>query len=225
MIASIASIIGNMNQVVAAPKIRRQPICSYCKNPGHNVSRCGRLQEQSQEFEAICSANLNTSVYDFRVWLGANYRDDRDFLRAFVLRKYSNLHRTAPMSFNFCVDYVTNYMFETYRPDIYRIHLANHWAKWETANAKKFAISSTIETIQSSATCIVNKECNICWNETDDTNFVKFGCDHEFCKECVTNSFKQEQKEYPCCALCRAEVKFIKVRTQQVKDELAPLFM
>jgi hypothetical protein len=68
-----------------------------------------------------------------------------------------------------------------------------------------------------------NCECNICWEEKEKKNFVKFGCNHEFCKDCVIKTLRTDQRENPCCALCRAEVKSIVSRTNLVQTELADI--
>lgn len=63
--------------------------------------------------------------------------------------------------------------------------------------------------------------CNICWDEKDQNKFVKFGCNHEFCKDCVITSFRCEQRNTPCCALCRSEINTITCRNEDIRSELA----
>jgi hypothetical protein len=68
-----------------------------------------------------------------------------------------------------------------------------------------------------------NCECNICWEEKQVCNFVKLGCNHEFCKDCVIKSLRNEQRDKPCCALCRGEIKSLISRTNVVQTELSDL--
>jgi hypothetical protein len=65
--------------------------------------------------------------------------------------------------------------------------------------------------------------CNICWDDKENNTFVKFGCKHEFCKECVITSFRgeQQQRRHPCCALCRSEVKTITTKCSEIHSELS----
>jgi hypothetical protein len=87
---------------------------------------------------------------------------------------------------------------------------------------RKFNILSSIENNENE-NINENCECNICWEEKEVKNFVKLGCNHEFCKDCIIKTFRAEQRVSPCCALCRAEVKSIKSRTNLVQTELAEL--
>ena len=66
-------------------------------------------------------------------------------------------------------------------------------------------------------------ECSICYDEKQIKNFVKLGCNHEFCKDCVISTIKTSQQNGNelNCALCRAEVKSIKSRTNQIHSEMS----
>jgi len=67
-------------------------------------------------------------------------------------------------------------------------------------------------------------ECSICYEDKEVKNYVKFNCNHEFCSTCVGNTIKSRQNRNKiCCALCRAEVKSIQCRTNEVKAEIDEL--
>ena len=66
-----------------------------------------------------------------------------------------------------------------------------------------------------------NCKCNICWDEKKRDNFIKLGCNHEFCKDCIIKTLRSGQKSNPCCALCRSEVKSIVSKTDSIQCELA----
>jgi len=66
-----------------------------------------------------------------------------------------------------------------------------------------------------------NIMCNICWDEKEKNKFVKFGCNHEFCKDCIVTSLRSEQRNIPCCALCRSEINNITCTTEDIRSELA----
>ena len=63
-------------------------------------------------------------------------------------------------------------------------------------------------------------ECPICYDEKEVNNFVKLGCNHDFCKDCVIKTMKTNHSTNLSCALCRAEVKSIESRTIQAKNEI-----
>ena len=89
-------------------------------------------------------------------------------------------------------------------------------------NNRKFNILTSIENDENEIideTC----DCNICWEENKKINFIKLGCNHEFCKDCVIKTLKSDQRVNPCCALCRSEIKSIKTRTEIVQNELSDL--
>jgi len=92
----------------------------------------------------------------------------------------------------------------------------------EYNSERKFNILSTVENNENEN---INEkcECNICWDEKELKNFVKLGCNHEFCKDCIIKTLRTDQRENPCCALCRAEVKSINSRTNLVQRELTNL--
>ena len=68
-------------------------------------------------------------------------------------------------------------------------------------------------------------ECSICYDEKELKNFVKLGCNHEFCKDCLITTMKTSEinGNNLSCALCRTEVKSVKSRTEQVYTEMSEL--
>jgi hypothetical protein len=66
-----------------------------------------------------------------------------------------------------------------------------------------------------------NIMCNICWDEKEKNKFVKFNCNHEFCKDCIVTSFRSEERNAPCCALCRSEINTITCTNEDIRSELA----
>ena len=64
-------------------------------------------------------------------------------------------------------------------------------------------------------------ECSICYDEKQVKEYVKYGCGHEFCSTCVSNTIKSRRTGSKlCCAMCRSEVKEIQCRTNEVKTEI-----
>ncbi len=62
-------------------------------------------------------------------------------------------------------------------------------------------------------------ECNICYDEKELNKFVKLGCNHEFCKDCVIETMKTSNNKL-CCAFCRTEITGIESRTTEIKSEI-----
>jgi len=85
---------------------------------------------------------------------------------------------------------------------------------------RKFNINSIID-ISADDDNNETTRCNICWDEKENNHFVKFGCSHDFCKECVITSLRGEQREHPCCALCRSAVQTITCKNAEIHTELS----
>jgi hypothetical protein len=69
-----------------------------------------------------------------------------------------------------------------------------------------------------------NCQCNICWDNKEKRQFAKLECNHEFCKDCMKRTIEtrtNETRTNLCCALCRSEITTIRLRTQEVRDEIA----
>ena len=80
-----------------------------------------------------------------------------------------------------------------------------------------------ISTVKNDENLDINQvcECNICYEERKVSDFTKFNCNHEFCKDCVINTIKSKRNANNiCCALCRTKVKSVETKTNEVKAEL-----
>jgi len=64
-------------------------------------------------------------------------------------------------------------------------------------------------------------QCSICWDDKELRQFVKLDCNHEFCKDCIRQSVTAETRTNLHCALCRGEVRTMRLRTQEVHTELS----
>lgn len=65
------------------------------------------------------------------------------------------------------------------------------------------------------------EDCNICFEKTQFRNMVTLNCNHKFCGECVSQTFKKcNEFKLPNCAMCRAEVDWLLVNEQKIFDKL-----
>jgi hypothetical protein len=83
----------------------------------------------------------------------------------------------------------------------------------------KTKISDNIENLEEKC------ECNICYEERENKLFVKLDCGHEFCKDCIRKSLQNEQRENPCCAFCRSDIKSFELKSETIKDEFNDLII
>ena len=62
-------------------------------------------------------------------------------------------------------------------------------------------------------------QCGICYEDCENKYFVKLDCGHEFCKDCIKQTLKNEKKLTPCCAYCRRDIKNFELKLESVKNE------
>jgi hypothetical protein len=264
------------NVNVLPPSIRRHHCCSFCRQPGHNLTTCD--SDILREFEATCANKvLQTDTQDdFKNWLIQNYRSEHLLIKTFTIKKF---RITARESVERCMDLITEYIFAIYKntneiaepenqfendlmlfiqqfsterqeireviPEIDVVRTMERMLMREMMFGmmtrmltnlnnvnnvnnrnlnQKFNILSSIEHNDNED---INKicECSICYDEKELKNFVKLGCNHEFCKDCLITTMKTSQinGNNLSCALCRTEVKSVKSRTEQVYTEMSEL--
>ena len=68
-------------------------------------------------------------------------------------------------------------------------------------------------------------ECSICYDKHDNKNFIKLGCGHEFCKDCIKKTLQNDINKTPCCAFCRTEIKNFEFKQECIKDEFNDLII
>jgi hypothetical protein len=66
----------------------------------------------------------------------------------------------------------------------------------------------------------VDKECAICYEEKEDEDVAVLGCGHEFCTDCIYETAKVRKNAPITCALCRTEIKEIRVLNELSKTTL-----
>ena len=64
-------------------------------------------------------------------------------------------------------------------------------------------------------------KCSICWDDKELNTFVKLGCSHEFCKDCIIQTLRSDQTNLHCCSICRTKVQTIVLKTDAIKTEIA----
>ena len=268
------------NVNVLPPSIRRHHCCSFCRQPGHNLTTCN--SDILREFEVTCATQvLQTNTQDdFKNWLIQNYRLEHLLIKTFTIKKF---RITARESVERCMDLITEYIFAVYKNtnenteiveepenqfendlmtfiqefsterqeireaipeiDVVRtmermlmremmfgmmtrmltnLNNANNANNVNNRNLnQKLNILSSIEHNEKED---INEicECSICYDEKELKNFVKLGCNHEFCKDCLITTMKTSQinGNNLSCALCRTEVKSVKSRTNEAHTEM-----
>jgi len=102
----------NINLVPRPSSRQRVQCCSFCRQHGHNITRCN--SERLLEFEVICADVVRNfhNHDDFKIWLVQNYANEPNLLKAFAIRKF---RITSTNTLNVYIDYITEYIFRIYK--------------------------------------------------------------------------------------------------------------
>lgn len=90
-------------------------------------------------------------------------------------------------------------------------------------NDRKFNINTNV--IEFDEITDEKCDCDICYENCSKKDFIKLNCNHEFCKECIKNSLKNERKDIPCCAVCRTQIVSFGIRDEIIKNEFTELII
>jgi hypothetical protein len=99
---------GNRNYGLTRP----QRCCSFCRRPGHAVTRCD--SDRIIEFEIMCELEVRSmnTLDEFKEWLTQNYINNSHLLRAFAVTKLRSNSRVTVLE---SIDLISQYIFETYK--------------------------------------------------------------------------------------------------------------
>lgn len=65
------------------------------------------------------------------------------------------------------------------------------------------------------------EDCNICFEKTQFRNMITLNCNHKFCGDCVSQTFKKcNELKLPNCAMCRAKTNWFLVNDNKVLQKL-----
>lgn len=256
---------GQINVLPPSLIPRRRQCCSFCHEPGHNITRCD--DNRIREFELLCATQVVTMTHqhEFKNWLR---EQDEYMVKVYAIRKFRVSFSATTL---YRINMITNFIYRTYvynldperiereefENDIMgfieelttvtheelqenrRISEIQQFRAMENMLMREMFISMMSGLISRTLRNDYNKfkiesivnnnedentnnkcECNICYDDKELHQFVKLGCNHEFCKDCVINTMKSNDKNKLCCAFCRTEVTKIESRTDEVKNEI-----
>ena len=102
--------------------------------------------------------------------------------------------------------------------DIIPVQLSNHYDK-----SPNFHFNIIFELIDTPETeTPENGICSICYEIKDHTKFIEYNCKHELCGSCAKQILLSNTSIItgPTCAFCREPVKQIRIKNQEVYDEI-----
>ena len=179
--------------------------CSFCGLSGHIISVC--TDERLHNFEVILITFITYLYHDLTLIYPAKIRLVRNFLlekaleapkliKAFAIKKCGG--NTRQNIGTYVESIISQYTLEL--------------------SDRKFNITMNI--LECKEMKNESCECDICYESHKKSKFVKLDCGHEFCKNCIKKTLKNETKTYITCAFCRSEIKTLELRNSSVKKEL-----
>lgn len=179
-------------------------IYSTYKNSTRLHNREQMLTNDLRDIHDTESRDFENDLVNFLTQLrNINYREEREP----ELHDIPNIERMV-MRELFLYIFSNNLVNQEQRPDNIKFNI-NVITKTPVKNKNKNENEQNLENIM----------CNICWDEKEKNKFVKFGCNHEFCKDCIVTSLRSEQRNTPCCALCRSKINTITCTNEAIRSE------
>jgi len=157
------------------------------------------VAEEDDTLPALIEANIN-EVFEENF---NNVITNLTTIYNYVVTEDTNLHMSIIMRY-------TQYLLYLFRL------LPNREYYLEDQNQRTVVLSVENNDENLDETC----QCSICWDDKELRQFVKLDCNHEFCKDCIRQSVPSETRTSLHCALCRGEVRTMRLRTQEAHTEL-----
>jgi len=241
--------------------------CSFCRTPGHNITRCNNpiltvFEEVSTYFIRMNLLQRNNNIEEkFREFLLNRTLYTSETVRAFAIRKCGSTIRST-------IDNCIEKIIEYHRPlmqqnileleqetqsqlesnlEIYSSNTIEHYIRRfgdsthesvlgvillmnllitefpENESSDKFNIKLIVS--EDSESLNTKCECNICYEEYSNAQFIKLDCGHKFCKDCFKQSLQNERKRTYCCAFCRNKTKSAELYNETTKEEFNDLIL
>ena len=240
----------NRNAMVSIPtniinNLRRR-CCSFCRQPGHNVTFCNDVRITI--FELDCRIkSLEEPIYRFKTWLLQKYVESPLLVKSFAIRK---CNCTLRSSLHQCIDSIKNYIFNQYNEEetddfipfttedemnaptnnnILALTGLLMLSGFRDDNILELILNSNSEIMKYNFTTTVKElekkeqdekcDCSICLENLEKEKFVKLGCKHEFCGDCLIGTIKATKANNPRCAFCREDITAIATYSSEINSK------
>ena len=212
--------------------------CGFCRQTGHTVLHCDNIDivNGKRYMNEIITRHTYTSRTIVETLINEWLLDKCDLLLKAILASlrimryrynYTRFQLEGSIH-NYINDRIYELRLEQYR--IIRNHntLATNtitvlipYRLVTTLRELYNAVNIKIITVKSKIQ-VENKECPVCLENLQYNNIQKTNCNHEFCKECLTNTIKSyvNRRNNAKCPLCRSNIELIYQNTKFVNETL-----
>jgi len=195
--------------------------CSFCRRPGHNITRCNseiikRFERETLNLVQLIQSQGQghiTNIEILREYLFNKALEQSNLIRAFAIRKCGLKSKSNIVA---CIIVIILYFITDI---IQNIEENNNNENIQEIFDIKIKISDDKTNLEEKC------ECNICYEEREKKTFVKLDCGHEFCKYCIRQTLENQQRQIPCCAFCRTDIKNFELKLESIKNEFNDLII
>lgn len=171
--------------------------CLFCNSDEHVLNRCD--SSILKRFELTCafkSATIEDPI-DFIDYLRINYSDNINLIKWFAIKRC----RANNNSDYFTL--ITSYIFRKYKRNNME-HIVDVISSYPLITFSKDT-SNENESV----------DCCICLDQS--TDYIKLGCGHDFCANCIIHMLQIRKLT---CALCRSPIQTIISHTDKTYNSL-----
>lgn len=203
-------------------------LCGFCRCTGHTVIRCDdeRVINGKREIEEIINNNINTSRTIVENIVNEWLSDKSDILLKAIFCNIRIIKYSYYYSRSDIIDIIKNYVMNK----LYFLRLYEYRNNQNIVQTVQHAritilipyyVINTLKDLYKSLSIKVimvkskiqhtDKECPICLDSLEYDNIQKTNCNHEYCKECLTNTIKgfANRRNNAKCPLCRSNIEII----------------
>jgi len=199
--------------------------CGFCRRTGHTVLSCHNelVVNGKREIEDIINNNVYTSRTIIENIINEWLMDKPDLLLKAIFCRIRILKYSYYYTRNDIIEIIKNYITNK----LYFLRLSEYRNTVDTIqNARitiiiPYIVINTLRDLYKSLSIKVimsklklqhsDKDCPICLDALEYDNIQKTNCNHEFCKDCLTQTFKgfANRRNNAICPLCRSNIEFI----------------
>jgi hypothetical protein len=220
--------------------------CSFCRREGHNIALCDDIR--IHDFHLLCLntieniiLNYNNPRFKLYNWLcefSYESLDNQLLIKAYAIKHfrtrssepiYNHIERIFNWYCNFySIPNNTNNITNTNNInsilsllidsslDLER-NIDRNMLNYIRSNIKLELLSSIdLNNLEKT------NECNICYQEYKNIDFIQLNCNHNFCKKCIIQQINNIDinNNNNCCALCRCDIKTIFCNDKKILEDL-----
>lgn len=204
------------------------PSCTYCRTSEHAGIDCPELVK----FEQCCLqifSRPNGSINDLDSFFYRYYLTDRGY---HMISNYGDKHNCVGSTYSSKCETILCKL----KRRIMSLYLQQNDARliWEMAARMRQeilqqqhrpspAINFEVRVKKEADEEETNDDscCGICYERTDDKDYVSYDCNHKCCKRCFKIILsKLPQEVGPQCAFCRANIERVYVSDDSIRNEV-----